>query len=254
LKYKNIKINHKNEMTKLSIWMCLMVVGWQQLSAQDSSVQRTVEQYASEYMDAASAQAALFSGNRQKILVQTLLNHQYFKDQNFVNGKLSYNGVVYPDVSLRWDLFRDELIILSPADYNIVLISEYIDFAEIYGYHIVYLHPDRVAGSPPAGNYIRLYSGNDRLLLEKITNIMYRDENIKRNRFVYYFDLTTHFYLQRNGTYHKISNRRTLLKTFDTHRKELRRYINANDLRYKVDAEKMVLEVVKEHEKLSHYE
>jgi len=217
-------------------------------------VQRTVEQYASEYLDAASAQAVLFSGNRQKMLVQPLLNHQYFKDQNFVNGRLSYNGIVYPDVSLRWDLFRDELIILSPANYNIVLTSENIDFAEIYGFHIFYLYSDSVAGCPPAGNYIRLYSGNDYLLLEKLTNEMYRDENSQRNRFVYYFDLATRFYLHRNGTYHKIANRRSLLKALDTHRRELRRFINASDLRYKVDAEKMVLEVVKEHEKLSHHE
>ena len=240
-----------NEMMKFQIWLCLMLFGWQTLSAQDSSVS-AIEPYASAYMDVASAHAALFSGNRQQQLVQTLLNHQYFKEQDFVGGRLSYGGIVYPDVSLRWDLYRDELIILSPASYNIVLTSEIIDFAEIYGYHIFYLHPDSLSGCPPAGNYIRLHSGDDYLLLEKLTNTMYRDENVRRNRYVYYFALSSDFYLQKNGTYHKITNRRTLLKTLDTHRKELRRFIRARDLRYKLDAEKMVLETVKEHEKLSH--
>ena len=234
--------------------LCLMVVVWQTLSAQDHSLQPTIEQYAAAYMDVASAQAAIFSGNRQKPLTQMLLNHQYFKNQDFVNGRLSYNGVVYPDVSLRWDLYRDELIIFSPTNYNIVLTSNNIDFAEIHGYHIFYLHPDSVAGYPPAGNYIRLYSGDDYLLLEKLTHNLYRDKNVQRGRFAYYFDLTTHFYLQKNGTYYKISNRRSLLKTLSTHRKELRRFINARNMRYKDDAEKMVLEVVKEHEKLSRYE
>jgi len=182
------------------------------------------------------------------------LNHQYFKEQDFVGGRLSYGGIVYPDVSLRWDLYRDELIILSPANYNIALTNENIDFAEIYGYHIFYLHPDSLSGCPPAGNYIRLHSGDDYLLLEKLTNTMYRDENVRRNRYVYYFVLSSDFYLQKDGTYHKITNRRTLLKTLDTHRKELRRFIRASDLRYKLDAEKMVLETVKEHEKLSRHE
>ena len=241
-------------MMKLPIRMFLLLFGWQTLSAQDGSAPQAIEQYVAAYMDAASAQAAIFSGNRQKQFVQTLTNHQYFKDQEYVSGRLSYNGVVYPKVSLRWDLYRDEFIILSPANYNIVLSSENIDFAEIYGYHIFHLHPDSIAGCPPAGNYIRLHSGDDYLLLEKLTNTMYREENVQKNRYVYYFDLSSEFYLQKNGIYHKISNRKTLLKTLETHRRELRRYINARDLRYKLDAEKMVLEVVKEHEKLSRYE
>ena len=253
--YRNItQNNYKNEMKKLQIWLYLMVFGWQQLSAQDSSLQRSTEQYAAAYMDVASVHAALFSGNREQQFVQTLINHQYFKNQDFVNGRLSYNGIVYPDVSLRWDLYRDELIILSPANYAIVLKSENIDFAEIYGYHILYLYPDNLSGYPPAGNYIRLYSGSDYFLLEKLTNTMYRDENVQRNKFHYYFVLSSNFYLQKNGTYYKISNRKSLLKTLDTHRKELRRFIRSRDLSYKRDAEKMVLETVKEHEKLNRHE
>jgi len=238
-------------MTKLTLWLCLMFFGWQTLLAQDSTLQHTTEQYAATYMDVATVHAALFSGNREKPIVKQLTNHQYFKEQDFIVGRLSYGGIVYPDVSLRWDLYRDELIVLSPANYNIVLNNGSIDFAEIYGYHIFYLHPDSLAGCPEAGNYIRLYAGDDFLLLEKLTNTMYRDENVQRNKYVYYFDLSTNFYLQKNGTYYKISNRRSLLKTLETHRKELRRFISARNMRYKQDAEKMVLEVVKEHEKLS---
>jgi len=49
----------------------------------------------------------------------------------------------------------------------------------------------------------------------------------------------------------QIKNRRTLLKTLVTHKKELRRFIRANELRYRHNAEQMVLGVVKEHEKLN---
>ena len=231
-----------------------MIFCWQQLPAQDNSLRQTTERYAADYMNVASGYAALFSGVRQQPLLQILLNHQYFKEQEYVNGRLSCHGVVYPNVPIRWDLYRDELVIQSPNNYNIALKRESIDFAEIYGYHIFYLHPDNLPGCPPAGNYIRLHSGDDYLLLEKLTNTMYRDESVRNNRYQYYFDLTTEFYLLKNGEYYKITNRRTLLKTLETHRKELRRFIGVHNLRYKRDAEKMALEVVKEHERLSRYE
>jgi len=145
-------------------------------------------------------------------------------------------------------LYIDELVIISPTNYNLVLNNEHFDFAEIYGYHIFYFYPDGLKGCPPAGNYILLYSG-ETLLLEKPTNtLQQKDEN---NRIIYYFSLSTNFYLQKNGTYFKIKSRRTLLKSLETHRKELKRFIRANELRYRRDAEKMVLQMVKEYDKLN---
>lgn len=239
---------------KLQVWLCFIVLGWQQLPAQDSLLRKTTEQYALDYMKVASTHTAIFSGKQQQPMVQVLLNHQYFKKAAYVSGKLSYNGIVYPNVALRWDLYRDELVLLSPANYNIALTSENMDFAEMYGYHIVYLHPDSLNGCPPAGNYIRLYSGNDYLLLEKLTNDLFIMGKNAQREYQYYFVLSTNFYLQKNGVYYKITNRKALLKSLGTHRKELRRFIRANNLHYRVDDEKMVLETVKKHEKLSHYE
>ena len=231
-------MKHRN--LKLLVLLSLMVL--QQLQAQD-------ERYALDYMDAVSRYAALFSGNRQQLLTVSTENHQYFKDEDYTIGKLLYGGVVYPDISLRWDLYRDELVIFSPTNFNLVLNNEHLGFAEMYGYHIFYFRPDGLKGCPSAGNYIRLYSGENLLLLEKLTNTFMRKED--HNKMIYYFTLSTNFYLQKDGAYYKIKSSRTLLKTLDTHRKELKRFIRANELKYRRDAEKLVLQTVMEHEKLS---
>ena len=235
-------------MIKIPVFLCLILLCWQHLSAQDS-LRRITDRHAANYMSAVSNHAVLFSGSRQQPLTQYLLNHQYLIDENYVSGRLSYNGVVYPDVLLRWDLYRDELLILSPAFYSIVLNYENIDFAELHGYRIFYLYPNGFPGCPPAGNYILLHSGNHLLIEKLIKSLVWDTKSSKRAE--YYCILSTTFYLQKDGVYYKIRNRRTLLQSLDTHRKELRRFIRANDLRYRHDAEKTVLEVVKEHEKLS---
>jgi len=200
-------------------------------------------------MDDVSDYAALFTGKRPQPVTFPVKNHQYFKDEIFVSGRLSYGGVVYPGVLLRWDLYRDELIILSPDNNDIVLRKEHVGLAEIYGYQIFYLHPDNFAGCPPAGYYILLYPGEHRLI-EKITINLFR-EVTHNKRIVYYFSQSSNFYLLKNGVYYKINNRRTLLKPLETHRAELKQFIRTNKLKYFPDAERMVLEVLKQHEKLS---
>jgi len=227
-------------MKKWCIYLLLTLFIRQHLPAQD-------ERYAVGYMNTVSNHAALFSGNRQQPHTVRTLNHPYFQDDDFVSGRLSYGGVVYPEVWLRWDLYRDELMVLSPVNYIIVLQSEHVDFAEIHGYRFFYLRPDGLPGCPPAGNYILLYSG-DHLLVKKITNELHQKDD---KNFEYHFILSTIFFLQKGGEYHKIKNRRTLLKALDTHRKELKHFIRVGGLKYQHDAETMSLEVVKEHEKLS---
>jgi len=231
-------------MRLIIIFQCILFLSLQQLHAQD-------DRYAVGYMSAVSNYAALFSGNLQQPLTFKPTNHPYFVQEDFASGRLSYGGVVYPSVWLRWDLYRDELMVMSPTNHIIVLKSEHIDFAELYGYRIIYLRPDDLPGCPPVGNYIQLNKG-DFVLLEKIINELHVKANtFDRFKTDYSFVLSSIYYLQKNGEYHRIKNRRTLLKTLETHRSELRRFIQANQLNYKRDAEKMVLEVINEHEKLN---
>ena len=236
----------KSRRIKCSIIVLTLFV-LQQMQAQD-----VVEGQAAIYMNTASHFAALYSGNCQQPLGFRTVNHQYFKERNYVSGKLSYNGIVYTDVMLRWDLYRDEILLLSPVSSNIVLINDYIDFAEIHGYRIIYLHPDGLPGCPAAGNYIMLYSGKN-LLLEKLSNSP-NVADLDGKRYTYKFLLSSHFYFKKDDVYHKIKNSGKLLKILDTHKKELKQYTRAHNYKYKRDAEKMLTEIIKEHEKLSNYE
>ena len=104
-------------MIKSYIWISFLFFSWQ-LSAQIDPLQQITDRYAAEYMSSVSEYATVFSGNREKPLGFTTRNHSYFKGQDFVTGRLSYRGITYPEVQLRWDLYKDELVVLSPSNYR----------------------------------------------------------------------------------------------------------------------------------------
>lgn len=230
------------------VLLFLILFCCQQLSAQDGLLQQVTDHYAAGYLTAVDHNAAIFSGNREQPLGFLTSNHQYFKEQGFTTGRLSFGGIIYPNVQLRWDLFRDDLIILSPKKYTIVLNAENVDFFEIHGSHIFYKHPDVLAGCPPAGYYKLLYSTNKYVLFEKISKYL-QEENVKKYR--YNFKMSSKFYLQRDDSYYRIQNKRTLLNSLGTHRKELKQFMRANELQYKKYPEITVYETIKEHERLT---
>lgn len=65
------------------------------------------------------------------------------KSEKYVPGDLSFEGILYKDVKMRLDLYKNELLLFSPDNrYNIVLPSDRVDYAEFHGYDIFYRYPD----------------------------------------------------------------------------------------------------------------
>ena len=230
-------------MTKNCLLLCLII--WSGcLFAQDVERQQLIDNYVIEYLRILSNQSALYYGKAQEGH-QRALNHPYLKDMQYAKASLSYFGITYPEALLRLDWSRDELVIQSPDFQNIVLAPENVDFAELHGEHIVYFRRDSLRGCPSTGYYILLYSGNCRVL-EKQTTMLLIDKKAE-----YYYSITTNFYLYKDNIYHRVWNKRTLLKVLHPYKKELKRFISTHNLRFRRDAPEFIRQTVSEYEKLS---
>jgi hypothetical protein len=213
--------------------------------AQDIERQQIIDNSAIEYMRIAGNQSALFYGIEQ-IGHPRLSNHPYLIDEQYAQARLSFNGIIYPEVMLRLDLNRGELIIQSSDFRNIVLSPENVDFAELHGRHIIYFRHDNLPGSPPTGYYFLLHSGETRVL-KRQTAVLRIDQHRREQNFIF----LSQIFLYKDGAYHTIRNRRELLRILYPHRRELRQYISANRLRFRHNAEGFITQVVREYEKLS---
>ena len=230
---------------RIKIILLLFFPALKPIDAQNTERQQMIDNFAIEYMRTAGNQSALFYG-----IVQMghprVFNHPFLNDEEYTKARLSFNGVIYPEVMLRLDLSRDELVILSPDFRHIVLSPDNVDFAELHGRHIIFFRHDYLPGSPPTGYYSLLHSGKTKVLKRQTAEF-----TINQHRREQYFIFSSNIFLYRDGAYHTIRNRRGLLRALYPHRRELRQFISANRLQFRHNAEGFITQVVREYEKLS---
>ena len=232
-------------MTK-NIFFLIIVFSSAHLSAQNISGSRqSLNNAALEYLLESDIQSPLYYGNEQDAH-RRATNHPYYDDRQYTVARLTYNRVIYPEVMLRWDLFRDELIVLSPDFRHIVLFAENVNVAELHNRNIIYFRRDEnTPSSPSSGYYILLYSGSNRIMEKTVAHLMHRGSNEDL-----YYAMTTRFFLHNDDVYHIIKNRRGLLKVLKSHKRELKQYISANRLKYRKNAGEFIYMTVKEYENL----
>ena len=227
-----------------NIILISLVFGTFQLFAQDAKI----DNVAFDYLQTVGNQSVLYYGKQQEGYLRAS-NHPYLNDSQYAKARLSYCGVIYPDAMLRLDLNRDELIILSPNYHNIVLFPENVDYAELYGRHIIYFRYDSLHGCPSTGYYIILHSGNCKVLEKQTATLAVK--NTGNTTLENYYVFKTNFYLYKDGVYHNIWNKSGLLKVLYPYKKELKHFISTNRLNFRRNAEEFLIRIVSEYEKLS---
>ena len=163
-------------MRKLLGFLCVCALAIVTARAQDA---------VDDYVSSAAGQSVIYHGKEQLKYPTSIRNHPYLKSEKYVPGDLSFEGILYKGVKMRLDLYKNELLLLSPDNrYNIVLPSDRVDYAEFHGYDIFYRYPDERSGNLSEGYYLRLHEGKCTVLgkwsciLSKTIKDMQVDEQI----------------------------------------------------------------------------
>jgi len=164
----------------------------------------------------------------------------------YSEGKLIYNGVVYPKETMLLDLYRNDLIVFSPGNFNIIIDPEKVEMAELQGYHIFYLKPNNFKDCPSKGYYLLLDDNDYCSLIKKDTYNFVKqttpEATLIRN---------IKYYILKDEVYHQVSGKSSVLKVFDDKRKELDNFIKENNLEFNSTMKEYSMKlIVKQYEKL----
>ena len=181
-----------------------------------------------QYLSEAKEYAVLFNGKIETPYEKPFANHPYLATNQYVQGALCYNGVVYQDVFMRLDLFRDELTVFFPGKpYRIVLEPEKFNYAVLSGFTVI----ASTREPPVRSSYVLLlkdgcypvvkqYRGAVR---EEVTNLeLRRNVRFQEQYFVYV-----------DGVARPVNSKNALLKLFADRKKELNAYARQHKLSFR---------------------
>ena len=158
-------------------------------------------------------------------------DNPYYKDNtDMYVGRVSYHGVVYDGVRMRYDLFKQQLAVVSPEN-NLVCLPEqrYIDWFEMDGH--LYVHDPE-----DSTRYAALLcdgSDNGIALYHMVRKINNGDKNFGKKYFEKTLSPEEHYTLVTpDGKMHHVKRAKDVAKLFPEQKKQIRRYATKNRLRF----------------------
>ena len=188
------------------------------------------------------------------------IGHPYFMADSIQVGNVYYDDTYYPNVSMLYNLVNDDVIIVQYAVTRDTTDSEYkttlrmdlvrnkIQSFSLPGHEFMRLHADSAAIGMPEGFYERMYNGKTKLFVKRVKLYV---EEVKGNELERRYDLTTTYYIFKNGKYNNIRSKKGLLALLKDKKNELNAFIRSNKKRFKRNKELMIFETTKYYDQLA---
>ncbi len=166
----------------------------------------------------------------------------YFEDNHMQQGTALYNGVLYENLPVLYDIVKDLLLVNDPSNnHRITLIGSQLDRFTIGRHLFVSVRDSLNPSAPSNGYYEQLHKGQITLLKKQIKTIRVEtsiEEGIQR-----FIDSEVHYYIKKGDVYYTVFNRRSLLHALKDRSKDLKKFMKNNGLNIKKDRENTLLQV-----------
>ncbi|MBR3540763.1 MAG: TonB-dependent receptor plug domain-containing protein [Bacteroidales bacterium] len=180
-----------------------------------------------QYLQAAGDYAALYHGRIEPgFPLKAWMNHPYWDNKDFVQGDVCFEGRLYRNVWLRYDIYRNWLAVLSPVKgINILPDQDKIDYFVIDGKPFV----------PINGHYNQiLREGRHVALVHR--RVKSRGGDVIRDMHTYHYldQKDDYFLLTPDSTLLKLKNVKDLIEAYPQYKQLLRN--NSRKAKHKYNA------------------
>lgn len=188
------------------------------------------------YNQSLSEELHLFNGKENKEYPNVFsTGTPYFISNNWSKGTMNYDGKMYENVSLLYDVVKDEVVNLYFNNISRVqLAKEKVLAFSIRDHNFIHITPDSLRALVAPGFYDELYHGKTSLLAKRTKNIQSFIHQSGEEFKVFSKD---HYYVRKGGDYFPVSNKKSFLRTLGDKRKVLQQYIRQNKLNFRKDKE-----------------
>jgi len=181
----------------------------------------------------ATKTSGLYTGSLYVRDYYNIKGHPFFETDSLQKGDVFYNGVLYRNVDLLYDLSHDNLVTKYSDDANLVLVREKIAYFKIQSHLFV-------AGSDVLGKefYEVLYTGKVELLVQRKKELVPWSKTME---FAAAFSQTNSYFIYKDSSYQKVNSKQELMEVLKDKKAELKNFISASKLDFRKNFETALL-------------
>jgi hypothetical protein len=239
-------------MPKRFLYILLICIFSQHVTAQnadDTTLHENALNAINVYYENLGEESPLYNGSEYIEYAYTLQEgHPFFQIANFVNGNINLDGMIFHDVPMLYDIFKDQLIIQDfQRVYKINLPADRVQQFFLLGHLFVRL--THTASDPiKTGFYDQLYKGKIALFAKREKRILEKYSNIQISKVVISQDI---YYIKKEGVYYAIKNKSSLLAVLKSKKKEVQQYLKTNKIKFKREPERAMIMAVRYYDQLT---
>jgi hypothetical protein len=214
----------------------------------DSAVYQTPANNAIAYFkQGVGVQSGLYNGQEYIPFNRLKAENVFFLDaKTWDRAILNYDGTTYTNVPMMYDLLRDIAVVqLYDVVNSFTLVTEKITDFTLLNHHFVYKYSDSLNtnGLKP-GLYDQLYDGKTEVLVNrKRTLLILSGKNT--------FPEDDQLLVKLGDVYYPVGSQHKLLSVLKSKKKELRKYINDNNVFFKDNPEQSTIRIAAYYDKLT---
>jgi hypothetical protein len=190
-----------------------------------------------EYVREAGDQAELFTGKIESGYPSMIYtNHPYWLNQEFCTGEVLYKGLLYKQVSLRYDAYLQQLVVNTPVKRSHVYVP--MDRVERF----------KLEGTEYArrnGEFMAILYSSPRMELVEQVQVSLKEELVDNERVKREFRREVKYYLLRAGQTHEVSKLKSVMKLFPGRGKALKSFAKMHQLDFGVFRQSSLITLVK---------
>ncbi|MFI5185249.1 MAG: hypothetical protein ACHQF0_00835 [Chitinophagales bacterium] len=189
--------------------------------------------------------SGLYTGSQYVRDYYNVKGHPFFQTDSLEKGDVFYNGVLYRNVNLLYDLSHDNVITEYSGDTKIVLIPEKTDYF-ILSSHFFERQADPLTAGE--GFYDLLLNDEIKILAKRVKRL--NTYSGSPGSIPFFMEIDNYF-LYKDSSYHSVNNKKELLEALKNKKAELKDFISKNKPDFKRNFENTLIQTARYYEQIS---
>jgi len=173
--------------------------------------------------------------------------------QSWEPGQVNYDGVVYNNVPMMYDIYKDAVVILLFNKFSMFsLVSNRVHDFSFDSHHFVRVEADQSSDDKSGittGFYDQLYGGKTEVLAKRRKTIQTSSNAVAAPET--FFVSTNDYYIKKGKNYYKISGPRSVLNVLKEKKSELQQYLRENRTQFRDNMEEAMAKIAAYYDHLT---